>query len=52
MQIKFRYEYIDKAMNSTDMLTRCPSYLCQRQKHQNIQLVKTVLAILLQGLLT
>ena len=50
--IMFKYEYIDKVLNSTEMLQRCPSYLGQRQKNHNIELVKTTMAILLQGLLT
>lgn len=51
-QIKFKYEIINKVINSTEMWQMCPSYLGQRQKSQNIELVKTTLAVLQLGLLT
>ena len=43
---------VNKVLNSIEMLSGCPSFLGQRSKNQNIELVKTTLAICMQELLT
>ena len=50
--ILFSYNDLNKVLCSTDMLKGIPSYLGQRSKRQNIELVRTTLVILLQNLLT
>ena len=49
--INFTYHDLNTVLCSTDMLKGIPPFLAERPKQQNIELVRTVLAIFMQQLL-